>query len=94
MPTSRPVPSIPLRRVIGGVIRRPDLWPTAVSVGRGLVPSQWWRRRPFLPVPPKAYLRFRLQTQYGDTDPDEAGLAVESDAIDYLEWCRAWRRRR
>lgn len=43
------------------------------------------RRRPFLPLPDPAYLRFRLQTQYGDDRPAEPG-----DVITYLHWCRAW----
>jgi hypothetical protein len=47
----------------------------------------WWRRPPFLPVPPRAYLRFRIQTQYG-TD----GAPSAADLVTYLEWCRAQRR--
>jgi hypothetical protein len=50
-----------------------------------LAPPGWWRRRPHLPLPDEAYLRFRLQTAYGDPehapDPD--------DVITYLHWCRA-----
>jgi hypothetical protein len=35
-------------------------------------------------VPDRAYLRFRLQTMYGDSDrsPDPADVLV------YLRWCR------
>jgi hypothetical protein len=45
----------------------------------------WWRRRPFLPLPPTDYLRFRLQTAYGGAgerppEPD--------DLVTYLHWCR------
>ena len=70
------------------VARRPDLWVTALRQARRTAPSGWWRQRPFLPVPSGEYLRFRLQTQYGDADatPDP------SDVVSYLEWCRAWDR--
>ena len=46
----------------------------------------WWRRPPFLPLPDPDYLRFRLQTAYGDDRraPDPA------DVITYLHWCRQW----
>ncbi|MEJ7583181.1 MAG: hypothetical protein WKF43_03660 [Acidimicrobiales bacterium] len=67
------------------VLRHPGLWSTAVTqVGR-LAPSGWWRRRPFLPLPDPEYLRFRLETAYGehrDPEPD--------DVVAYLSWCKAW----
>jgi hypothetical protein len=43
---------------------------------------EWWRRAPFLPLPPSAYLRFRLETAYGAvTAPEPA------DLVAYLTWC-------
>lgn len=75
-------------RVVGAVARRPALWPTAVRQWRRTVAREWWRRRPFLPVPDAAYVRFRTVTQYGDADhaldPD--------DVLNYLAWCREWDR--
>jgi hypothetical protein len=47
----------------------------------------WWRRPPFLPLPDRDYLRFRLQTQYGDPNH----RAEPGDLITYLEWCRSYR---
>ncbi|MBW3610257.1 MAG: hypothetical protein KY438_01815 [Actinobacteria bacterium] len=70
------------------VARRPRLWPTVLrQVGR-LAPTGWWRRWPPLPRPDPAYLRFRLQTAYGDPgrDPDPG------DVVTYLRWCRRRRR--
>jgi hypothetical protein len=67
------------------VLRHPSLWGTAlVQVGRLAAPG-WWRRAPFLPLPDPDYLRFRLQTAYGDDrDPEPR------DVVTFLHWCRAW----
>ena len=75
-------------RVAWAVARRPDLWPAALGAARRTAPPGWYRRRPFLPVPSGDYLRFRMLTQYGETDrsPDP------DDVLDYLAWCRDWNR--
>jgi len=66
----------------------PALWGTAVRQVFVLAVDGWWRRAPFLPLPDKAYLAFRMQTAYGDPDrPPEA-----ADLLTYLHWCRAWPR--
>jgi hypothetical protein len=75
-------------RTVAAVVRRPDLWVTAVRQALRTAVPGWWRRPPFLPLPGGDYLRFRLQTQYGDDDADPDPV----DAITYLEWCRAWDR--
>jgi hypothetical protein len=64
----------------------PTLWATAVRQALVLAPAGWWRRRPFLPLPDPGYLRFRLETAYGDGQraPDP------TDLVTYLRWCRAW----
>ena len=49
-----------------------------------MLPTAWWRHRPFLPVPAAPYLRFRLLTQYGD--PDRRPEPV--DVLNYLTWCK------
>lgn len=69
------------------LVRHPALWPTALSQVWRLAGKGWWRRPPFLPLPDRAYLRFRVHTAYGvDRDPDPA------DIVTWLQWCRAWRR--
>ena len=75
-------------RAAAAVLARPDLWPTAVRQAKRTSAPGWWRRRPFLPLPSGDYLRFRLQTQYGDPD----ATPTAADTIAYLEWCRAWDR--
>lgn len=62
--------------------RRPRLWATAAAQSRRLVAPRWWRRVPFLPLPSRDYVRFRLRTQYGGDEPEPA------DVVTYLEWCR------
>lgn len=78
----------------GAVTARPMLWPTALQQLFRLAPSGWWRRAPFLPLPDERWLRFRLETQYGDAVHE----ASASDVVAYLQWCRAYqgnlRRRR
>jgi len=68
------------------VIVRPALWATALRQVRLLAAPGWWRRSPYLPLPDRGYLRFRLQTAYGDPDryPEPA------DIVTYLHWCKAW----
>jgi alpha-beta hydrolase superfamily lysophospholipase len=73
-------------RAAAAVVVRPGLWATAVVQVFRLAPGGWWRRWPPVPVPDPEYLRFRLQTQYGDPsrDPEPA------DLVAYLEWCRGY----
>jgi hypothetical protein len=70
--------------IAGAVLRRPALWPVALRQWRRTTPAGWWRRRPFLPVPTGEYLRFRLLTQYGDSET----RASSADVVNYLRWCR------
>ena len=74
-------------RAAVGVAREPSLLPTAVVQLFRLAPAGWWRRRPYLPLPDPGYLRFRLQTQYGDQREPEP-----RDVVEYLKWCRSYGR--
>ncbi|MFS8480552.1 MAG: hypothetical protein FWJ94_01480 [Acidimicrobiia bacterium] len=71
------------------VARHPSLWPTAARQALRLAAPGWWRRRPFLPLPDPAYLRFRLQTAYGGAGE---GPPAAEDLVTWLRWCRALRR--
>lgn len=77
-----------LASVAVAVLMRPGLWVIAVLQLLRLASPGWWKRWPPLPAPDRGYLRFRLQTQYGD--PDRA--PEPDDVVTYLKWCRGYRR--
>ena len=70
-------------RAAGSLARRPSLWGTALTQAGRVARPRWWRRPPFLPVPDARYVRFRLETQYGDE-----GVPEPDDLVVYLRWCR------
>jgi len=46
----------------------------------------WWRRSPFLPIPARDYVRWRLYTAYGDA----AHVPRADEVVRYARWaCRA-----
>ena len=71
--------------IVGAVVRRPALWPTAARQATRLAPRRWWAQRPFLPVPDRAWMRFRAETQYGDPDR----VPEPDDVVTWLRWARA-----
>ena len=69
---------------VGAVLVRPYLWPTAVGAVFALARRGWWRQPPFLPVPDREVVRWRVTTAYGQPD-----MALESeDLLSYLRWRR------
>jgi hypothetical protein len=72
------------------VAARPALWGVAIIQVVRLARRGWWRRPPFLPMPDREYLRFRLETQYGDADHE----IEPADLLAYLRWCRTTNVRR
>ena len=63
---------------------RPRLWGIAVAQTFRLAAPGWWRRWPPVPLPAPEYLRFRLQTAFGD-----AGASPSpADVVAYLDWCK------
>jgi hypothetical protein len=75
-----------LARAAFAVLLRPGLWGVAVVQLLRLAVPGWWRRWPPLPLPDPTYLRFRLQTQYGDPDREPE----PTDLLTYLHWCRGY----
>jgi hypothetical protein len=71
-------------RVLAAVLVRPFLWPTAVGALFAYSPNRWWARAPFLPIPDKSVIEWRMTTAYGRAN---MALAPE-DVVSYLRWRR------
>jgi hypothetical protein len=71
---------------VWAVLRRPDLWLTALRQVVVLAPQRWWARAPFLPLPNKKYREMRATIQYGD--PVHA--FEPHDVVKYLSWCKTY----
>jgi hypothetical protein len=69
------------------LLARPDLWRTSARVVRMHTPQGWWKQRPFLPVPDRAWMGFRYETAFAATD----GRPNPEQFIEYLEWSKSWR---
>ena len=44
----------------------------------------WYRRPPFLPLPPRGYMRWRMLTAYGDED----AVPPVEDVVRFARWRR------
>lgn len=44
----------------------------------------WWKQPPFLPLPDREYLRWRMYTAYGDED----AVPPAEDVIRFAKWRR------
>ncbi len=70
-------------------LRRPRLWPALVSASWAFRSRDWYRRPPFLPLPSKAYMRWRMETAYGEPDAVPPAHEIES----FITWSADMRRR-
>ena len=70
-------------RTFVALLRRPDLWGTAVATAIRFVPDRWWRRGP---MPAREYLDYRGNGIYGMPLSE----VPPADLIHYLEWCKAF----
>jgi hypothetical protein len=64
--------------------RRPLLLGPVLAAAWRFRARDWWRRAPFLPVPPRDYLEWRLETAFGSSDVVPAAAQLER----YLRWTR------
>ena len=62
----------------------PRLAVDLVRTGWAFRRREWWRRAPFLPLPDRAYLRWRMYTAYGD----EAAVPPVDDVARFARWRR------
>jgi hypothetical protein len=63
-------------------IRRPRLAMDLIRVSWRFRSNDWYRRFPFLPLPDRTYLRWRMYTAYGDYD----AIPPATDVERYARW--------
>ena len=68
----------------GRAITSPRLALDLVKTGWAFRRRRWWATVPFLPVPDRTYLRWRMFTAYGD----EAAVPPVEDVIRFARWRR------
>ena len=71
--------SLTVRAVIN-----PRLALDLISVAWAFRARDWYRRIPFLPLPPPEYLRWRMYTAYGD----EKAVPPVEDVVRFAQWRR------
>ena len=69
-------------RIAAQAIRRPGMIPYLLRAAWAFRARDWYRRPPFLPLPPRSYLRWRLDTAYGDPDANPPAEELHR----YLVW--------
>jgi len=71
-----------LAQLLGRALTRPRLLALLARNAWRFRARGWWRRWPFLPLPPAEYLDWRLHTAYGDE-----GAGPEPEELErYLRW--------
>jgi len=76
------------RRMMGLAVRRPGIIPALLGLAWASRRIGWYRRFPFLPIPPRSYLEWRLDTAYGEAEADPP----ERETLRYLNWTRRMRK--
>jgi len=69
-------------------LRRPALVPFMLGAAWAFRSRDWFRKPPFLPLPSRSYLRWRMETAYGEPD----AVPPAEDLERFLRWARAMRR--
>jgi hypothetical protein len=70
-------------------VRRPWLIPAMFAAAWAFRANRWYRQPPFLPMPSRAYMRWRMETAYGDGNT----VVPSGDLERYLRWGSDMRRR-
>lgn len=77
-----------VRQLAGLALRRPTLVLPLLSSAWTFRRRDWYRRPPFLPVPPPDYLEWRLHTAYGNDEATPPPAELER----YVRWAARLRR--
>ncbi len=78
------------RSLVVLAFRRPAVIPALLATGWAFRRRGWHRRPPFLPLPSASFLRWRLDTAYGDP----SARPPMDEAERFLRWASRMRRRR
>ncbi|MGH7569000.1 MAG: hypothetical protein ACREL9_08540 [Gemmatimonadales bacterium] len=62
----------------------PRLAVDLLRLGWSFRARDWYRRAPFLPLPPREYIRWRMLTAYGDA----AAVPPVEDVVRFARWRR------
>jgi hypothetical protein len=63
-------------------LRRPSTGVALLTVAWRFRRRGWWRRGPFLPLPSREYVRWRMHTAYADSDI----VPSADDVVRYARW--------
>jgi hypothetical protein len=69
-------------RIVGLAVRRPRMIPYLLRAAWAFRARDWYRRPPFVPLPPRSYMRWRLDTAYGNPDAEPTIDEIER----YFVW--------
>jgi hypothetical protein len=75
--------SLTLRLAVRAAVR-PRLALDLVRVVWAFRARGWYRRWPYLPIPPRDYIRWRMYTAYGD----ETAVPPLEDVVRFARWRR------
>jgi hypothetical protein len=78
----------PAWSVVRAAVRDPGMIPDLVSAAWAFRRRGWYRRPPFLPLPSTSYMRWRMDTAYGDPD----AVPPVDELRRFLRWARNMRR--
>ncbi|HJS44326.1 MAG TPA: hypothetical protein VJ755_12695 [Gemmatimonadales bacterium] len=76
-------PALYLRLALRALLR-PQLAIDLLRLTWSFRSRNWWRRPPFLPLPPREYIRWRMFTAYGDPD----AVPPVADVVNFARWRR------
>jgi hypothetical protein len=79
-----------LRSLLAGAIVRPRLMGALLMAAWRFRARGWWRRPPFLPIPPREYVAWRMHTAYGDEGDEPTMDEIER----YVRWANRMHRSR
>jgi hypothetical protein len=75
-------------RIVARALVRPRLLLILLATGWRFRRQGWFRRPPFLPLPPADYMRWRMHTAYGD----EQHMPTVTELEAYARWTARMRK--